>query len=106
MITDERVEKALEFIRDNAGAIGLAVAKCKHLEQKRKTVKGVEFHKAEGTMAEREQAAYASDAFKEVSQEIEHAWYDAETLRTRLRAAELTIEIWRTQSSNQRSGVV
>lgn len=106
MIAEDRVEGALAFMRDNAEDLANAVSRCKYLEQLRKAVKGEAFQEAEGTMAEREAQAYASPEHRDVCEQIKSAWYDAEILRTRYKAAELTIEVWRTQSSNNRKGMI
>ena len=104
MISEIRVEKALEYIRDHGEELGELVGRCKALEQKRKTVHGENFLYAQGTVAEREAKAYSSDAYKAVTEEIENAWADKTTLETRLKAAELLIDVWRSQNSSRNKG--
>ena len=98
MIHENRVEKAVEFIRDNAERLGELVGHVKGLEQQRKVVHGQAFLEAEGTVAEREAKAFSSAEFKITAEEIENAWAEKTTLETQLRAAELTIEVWRSQN--------
>ena len=104
MISEERVEKAVEFIRDHADNLGELVGICKALEQKRKIVHGHEFLNAEGTVAEREARAYTSDSLRELVGQIQNAWADKATLETQIRAAELTIDVWRSQFSKYGKG--
>ena len=98
MISSERVEKAVEFIRDHAEEIGQLTGLCKSLEQQRKVIRGQEFLLASGTVAEREAKAESSDAYKAVVEDIQNAWAEKTTLETQIRAAELTIEVWRSQN--------
>jgi len=104
MISEKRVEMAVEFYRDNADKYGQLVGLCKALEQKRKVIHGQNFLYAQGTVAEREAKAYSSDAYQEMVEEIQNAWSDKTTLETQLKAAEATIEVWRSQYSKQGKG--
>ena len=106
MIPEHRAEKAVEFIRDHADALGEAIGRCKMLEQKRKAVHGQEFLCAQGTVAEREARAYSSDAFEAVVEEIENAWSEKETLAIKLKAAEITVDVWRSQFAASKRGHV
>lgn len=106
MISEQRAEAAVEFIRDHANQLGELRGRVKALEQKRKVVKGREFLGVSGTVAEREARAYSSKAFREVVEEIENAWAEMETLATQLKAAELTIEVWRSQYAASKRGHV
>ena len=106
MISEERAERAVEFIRDHADQLGELIGRCKALEQKRKVVHGQAFLYAQGTVAEREAKANSSDAFKGIVEEIENAWAEKSTVETKLRAAELTIDVWRSQFSKYGKGHV
>ena len=101
MISETRVEKAVEFYRDHAEEYGQLVGRCKALEQKRKTVHGQNFLYAQGTVAEREAKAYSSEGYKEVTEEIENSWADKTILETQMTAAEHTIDVWRSQNSSK-----
>lgn len=99
MIEESRVEAAVAFIRDSAVRLGELTGVCKALEHKRKVVYGRAFQSVEtGTVAEREAKAHTSDEFRSVVEEIQNAWADKTTLETQIRAAELTIETWRSQN--------
>lgn len=104
MISEIRVEKAVEFIRDHADRLGELVGRCKALEQQRKVAHGQAFLYAQGTVAERTAKAESSEVFKTVVEEIENAWAEKSTLETQLKAAELTIDVWRSQYSKQGKG--
>ena len=106
MISEERVEKAVEFIRDHSESLGGLIGRCKALEQKRKVVYGQEFlaQGGKGTVAEREAAAYSSKDYRLLVEEIEDAWAEKSTLETHVLAAQLTIDVWRSQNSAKNKG--
>ena len=104
MISESRVEKAVEFIRDHAERLGQLVGLCKALEQERKVVHGQAFLGAQGTVAEREARAYSSDAYKEIVEEIENAWAEKSTIEVNLKKAEATLDVWRSQNSAKNRG--
>jgi len=104
MISEDRVERAVEFIRDNAERLGEVVGHCKALEQQRKVVHGHAFLDAAGTVAEREARAYTSPEFKALTEDIQNEWAEKTTLETKLKAAELTIDVWRSQFSKYGKG--
>ena len=104
MISESRVEKAVEFIRDHAERLGELVGHCKALEQQRKVAHGQAFLFAQGTVAERDAQANSSDVVKDVIEKIENAWSDKTTLETQMTAATLTIEVWRSQNSSKNKG--
>ena len=96
MINFDRAEAAAEFIRDNASKYGHLIGVCKSLEHHRKIVFGQAFLDADGkNVAEREAKAHVSEEFKAVVEDIENAWAEKETIATQIKAAELTIELYR-----------
>ncbi len=98
----DRAEKAAEFIRDHAEQYGKLVGRCKALEHERKIIKSIRFLEASGTMAEKEATAYASIKFKAICEDIEAAWTDKTIIETKIKAAELTIELWRSLNASNR----
>ena len=104
MIDFERAEKAAEFIRDNAKDYGDLVGHCKSLEHQRKVVLGAAFLDAKGndpkrSVGECDARAQTSPEFKSIVEDIENAWAEKTTIETKIKAAELTIELWRSINS-------
>lgn len=103
LITFDQVDAALAYMRDNATRFAQARANRIYMEEYRKTIKSEEFLAAEGTVAEREARAYASDRYKghlealkeAVEIENKYLWY--------MRAAEAKIEAWRSQEATRRA---
>jgi len=104
MITDTEAEAANEYIMDNAGAFAKAKAEYLYLEQFRKSKKALIFLQKTGTVAEREAHAYGDPDYISLLDGIKVAVETMETLRWKIEASSLKIEIWRTQQANNRKG--
>lgn len=98
MISEERVEAAVAFIRDNAEKLGQLTGRAKALEYRAKVIKAQAYLDAEGTIQARESEALCTTEYKQIIDEIENCFADRTTLETKIRAAELTIETWRSQN--------
>ena len=99
-VTLDRATAAVEFTRDHSELYGRLVGRCKGLEHQRKVIKAQEILASEAkTVAEREAEAESSAAYLKIVEDIENAWADKTTLETRLKAAEMTFDLYR--SSNK-----
>lgn len=105
-ISDKMVEKALDFLRDNAEDYGRLCGLTKFLDHKRKVVRGQQFLKVSGTVAEREARAESSPEYQEVLNQYRDAETERVTLFTQIRAAELKIEVWRSLNARANRGHV
>ncbi len=104
MITEKHIEKALEFMRDNAQALAQAKANRVHIEQYRKSLKALKFIEApEGTIADRENYAYSHPEYIELLDGLKAAVEEEERLKWMMAAAEAKVEVWRTQQANARA---
>ena len=102
MITEKQVEAANDYIRDNAAAYGAAKAARIQLSEFRKSKKALLMNQKQGAGHERESYAYADDEYIALLLDIQKAVEVEETIRWSMKAAELKIEIWRTQQANNR----
>jgi hypothetical protein len=102
-ITFERAEKAAEYIRDHSKTYGELVGHCKSLEHQRKVVKGQEFLKTQGTVAEREARADDSAAFRSVVEDIENAWAEKTEIETMLEYSRIICDLYRTTEATART---
>lgn len=105
MISETRVEMAVEFLRDTARDYGKARGHQAFCDANLRRVKALEMVGKEGSLGDREALAYASDAYKAAIEALENATADAETLRARRDAAEYCIEVWRTETSARKQGI-
>jgi len=104
-ITDEEVEKALNYLRDTAENYAKWKARMKYLESHRKSVRSAEVLRATGkTISENTHRGEASEAYKEILIEYEESVYEYTLLDAMRHAAEAKIEAWRTISASMRRG--
>lgn len=94
---------AADFIRDNSQAYAKAKAERCYLEQFRKSKKALLMAESpEKTAASKEIYAYSHPDYVQLLEGLRLAIETEETLKWQLAAAEAKIEIWRTESANNR----
>ena len=104
MIREEDIEKALDYLRDNATAAAQARANRVYVEEYRKTIKAAIMQEhSDLPLGAQEREAYADPRYVEHLQAIRAAVEDDERHRFLRATAEAKIEAWRTQSSNERA---
>jgi len=97
------IEKALDFIRDNAEPLAMAKASRIYLEQYRKSKKALLYIDApEGTIDSKTSYAYAHEEYLHLLAELRMAVEEEEKLKWMMVAAQAKIEIYRTESANNR----
>jgi hypothetical protein len=105
-ITDEEIDKALDYLRDNARDAAQAKANRVYVEEYRKVVKA-QLMKEHASMSAilQEREAYSDARYIAHLEAIKQAVEIDEGNRFLRGAAEAKIEAWRTQSSNTRARV-
>lgn len=104
-VTDDSIEAALNFIRDQSEPLAQARSRMKYLEQKRKSLKAAAFLEVDGgTIAEKEAKAYTDADYLQCVEDYKDAAYQAELLTNQIKGAELRIEVWRTLEASSRRG--
>lgn len=106
MEKDINPEKALNYLAQTDEPYAKAKARVKYLDYKRHTIKATALLEATGTVGERESIAYTSPEMKAFLEEYREAVYDEQILASKRKSAELAIEIWRSQNSNRRVGMI
>lgn len=103
-ISEDEIDKALDYLRDNANAAAVARAERIYVEEYRKVVKAqiMQEHAAKA-LAAQEREAYADDRYMVHLEAIRQAVAADERHKFLLSAAQAKIEAWRTQSSNERA---
>lgn len=101
MIDESRAEKAVEYIRDIADEYAEARSLSKYLDHKRRVIRATEFSEATGTVAEREAIAESSEEYRKCLEDYRDAVYKEAEIATRIKAAELTVELWRSQNKGR-----
>ncbi len=102
MIEEITVEKALEYIRDNAPDYGDAKAARVFIDEYKKSKKAMLMLEIEGTGLVRESYAYAHPEYIKLLEDLKTAIEEEEKLKWLMVAARAKIEVWRTQQANNR----
>lgn len=102
MITEQQVEKALDFIRDNAGPLAEAKANRIYLEEFRKSKKALLVNNVSGTVQERDSYAYSHQEYIDLLEALKAAVEAEERLKWLMVAAQVKTEVFRTQQANNR----
>ena len=104
---DEIIERPLTFIRDKAGEYAKAKSDRVYLEQFRKSKKALLMVEAEKagikTVADRESYAYSHEDYVGLLEGLRVAVEREEYLKMQITAAQLRIELFRTEQANQRA---
>lgn len=104
LISDTELEKALDWLRDNAAAIGDAKYRAKKAENMVKHIEALEFKASDARSAEARKAdARTSERWIKAIEEDALAAGDYERLRGLREAAAMKIEAWRSEQANFRS---
>jgi hypothetical protein len=105
-ITDDEIDKALDYLRDNARDAAQAKANRVYVEEYRKVVKA-QLMKEHASMSAvlQEREAYSDPRYAQHLDAIKQAVEIDEGHRFLRAAADAKIEAWRTQSSNTRARV-
>lgn len=104
MISDDDVEKALDYLRNNAVKAAQARAERVYVEEYRKTIKAmIQKETADSPLGAQERDAYDDPRYKEHLEAIKQAVYADEYQRFMREAALAKIEAWRTMCSNRRA---
>lgn len=103
MISEQEIDRALAYLRDNAEKDAQARAERLYLEQWIKTVLAQEMGKNEGSMAAAEAAARRSEAFIAALRGYRDAIAEDEKRRFLRGAAEAKVEAWRTEQATRRA---
>ena len=106
MITDDEIDKVLDYLRDNASKAAKARGERWHMEEYRKVVKSEEMKKHdELPLGAQEREAYASDRYKKHLEAVRDAIVIDENYRFLRDAAQSKVDAWQTQSANIRGGL-
>jgi len=102
-ISDTQVEQALDFLRDNATAIGAAKERQVRTAHMVKHIKALNMKKHDLGVTAQEREALADQSYANAVHEEAVAAGDYEKMKALREAAALRIEVWRTMGANFRS---
>ena len=102
LIEDAEMEKALDYLRDNARAIGQARENMILTEKMTKHVMAIEIKKGEGAFNLRENEARASEAYLKAITEEAKAAGKFEEMKALREAAAAKLDCWRSEQATLR----
>ena len=103
-ISEEDVEKAVDWLRDNADSCAKARATRIYLEEYRKSLKALLMSNyPDMSVAAQEREAYAHQDYQSHLKLMQQAIYEDERMKFFRASAEVKIEAWRTQQANIRA---
>ena len=103
-ISEEDVEKAVDWLRDNADSCAKARATRIYLEEYRKSLKALLMSKyPDMSVSAQERDAYAHQDYQSHLKLMQQAIYEDERMKFFRASAEVKIEAWRTQQANIRA---
>jgi hypothetical protein len=104
IISEEDVEKAVDWLRDNVDASAKARATRIYLEEYRKSLKALLMSKYQDlSVSAQEREAYAHQDYRDHLKVMQNAIYEDERMKFFRASAEVKIEAWRTQQANIRA---
>jgi len=104
LVTEAEIEKALDFLRDNARDIGQAKALAIKTERMTKHIRALEMKRyCELPVSAQEREALASDAYLKAANAEAEAAGAFEQMKALREAAALKIEVWRSMGANYRA---
>ena len=103
MITQEDAERAVMFIAKSAPDYAEAKAARRYLEEYRKSKKSIlRVQCTEGTVQDRDDYAYSHPEYKSLLEDLRVAIEEEERLLYQMKAAEIKVEMWRSQEATNR----
>lgn len=102
MIQDHEIERAVDWLRDNAEPAAQARANREHLDKFLKTKVALLSNGLSGSEAMRTREALAHPEYLECLEGYKQAVFEDERMRNLRVAAEAKISLWQTQSANSR----
>lgn len=104
IVTNNDLQKALDFLRDSAAELGLAKARAVKAGHMIKHIEAIEFKASDATSNDKRQAdARTSDSYVDAINEDAYAAGELAKLQALREAAAMKIESWRSEQANYRA---
>lgn len=102
-VSERNVSDALAYLADNPHPVAYALKAKADAENASKRAYAKAFVAAQGSVDTRKQIAELDEATIAAKDNEANAVLELETHRSRIRAAEMLLEIWRTENANARA---
>lgn len=104
MYSEDEIERAVHFIAAKAPLVGQLRGQKGYIEHRMKVIEAQGYLDASGTVDERKSRAKLNPELEELAKELRDVEDEMATTYTQIRAADLKIEVWRSQGANNRRG--
>lgn len=101
---EDDVSKALKYLAETDVPYAKVMAHVKAMEYQLKTIKGLSFLEAKGTVADRTAESESCLTYRTWVNDYENSYADMKIMDSRRKRAELTIDVWRSINANRRQG--
>lgn len=106
MISDDDAERAADYIRDNADKAAAIHAERVYLIEYRKSLKSILMsERLADPLGAQERHAYSHIKYLDHLKAMKAAIHEDKRLEWMMKAAEIKIEVWRSQSANMRGKI-
>lgn len=107
MISNERLDKCINYLAETDQPYAKAKSFMLGIEHQKNTILGVQQLESDlKAVANKRADAYTSKAFEEWRREYRDAVYDFEILKNKRVTATLIIDVWRSEFSARKQGIV
>lgn len=106
MVTDERMEKALNFLATTDSEYAEWCGAVMRSEFMLDAAESTAYAMLDGSVEDRKRASKLAEPVKQAQEEHIKCVVNRERLRAQRKRAELTIEVWRSMNANRRMGNV
>ena len=103
IVNDDTVSKALHYLATDPHPIALARKDVTDAENALEFYEADHYLEAEGTLKERESQVITSEGYATLRAALSEATLELERHKARMRAAEMLIEVWRSEQANVRA---
>ena len=102
--TEDDIGKALKYLAETDIPFAKTMAHVKAMEYQLKTIKGLAFLEAKGTVADRTAESESCLTYRTWVNDFENSYAEMKTMESKRKRAELTIDVWRSINANRRQG--
>lgn len=103
IVSDSNVQAALTYLADNPHPLAVAVKAVTDAENRAREAFARIYLSASGAADTRKQFAASSPEYCQAKDAEAEAIFERECHRSRIKAAEMLLEIWRTENANARA---
>lgn len=103
IVSDDTVSKALQYLAEDPHPIALARKELTDAENEKERIFAEIYKTQEGSIKDRETACERNEEVRRARAAMGEALFQFDRHKARIRAAEMIIEVWRSENANARA---